>query len=452
MRTVVALLSCLFALGASMTRVQADDPKRPNVLFLFTDDQRSDTIGAFGNPQIQTPNLDALVAEGFVFRNAYCMGGNIPAVCLPSRTMLLSGRSLFHLNRVKPASPSLPKSLRTAGYLTYHHGKRGNTPHAIHQAFEISKYLHDDQQERRSGYPGKEIADDAITFLKERDRSKPFFAYLAFANPHDPRVANAEDRSRYDEATLPLPGNYLPLHPFDNGELLIRDEALAPWPRSPEVVKQHLADYYAVITHLDRQIGRILDTLRQTGDYENTIIIFTSDHGLAIGSHGLFGKQNVYEDGMKVPLVFSGPGIPKGQSEAFVYLFDLFPTLCDLTGTPVPDGLDGRSVAPILKGQADKVRDSVFLAYRSVQRSVREGDWKLIRYPRINKSQLFDLAHDPGETKNLADDPDQAIRVAAMMDLLKQQQEAAGDTLPLSTPNPDPAKVDASFFNRAKPR
>ena len=366
--------------------------------------------------------------------------------------MLLSGRSLFHLNRIKPSSPSLPKTMRGAGYQTYHHGKRGNTPHGIHQAFEINKYIYDDQKERRSGYPGKEIADDAIAFLKGRDRSKPFFAYLAFGNPHDPRVANPEDRSRYDEAGLPLPGNYLPVHPFDNGEMMIRDEALAPWPRTPEVVRRHLADYYAVITHLDRQIGRILETLRQTGEYENTIIIFTSDHGLAIGSHGLFGKQNVYEDGMKVPLVFSGPGIGHGESGAFVYLFDLFPTICELVGTEVPEGLDGRSVAPILKGERDEVRDTVFLAYRGVQRAVRQGDWKLIRYPRVDRTQLFDLADDPGETKNLAGEPGQRERVEAMMALLRRQQEAVGDTLPLSVSNPESGEVDASFFEKGKGR
>ncbi len=452
MRTLLAFAVCLVAGGVLPVQGASGDDSKPNVLFLFTDDQRADTIAALGNSNIRTPNLDRLVESGFVFRNAYCMGGDRPAVCLPSRTMLLSGRSLFHLNQWKPGSPSFPRSMRSAGYQTYHHGKRGNTPHEIHKDFEISHYLHNDQEERRSGYPGKEIADDAIAFLKERDRSRPFFAYLAFGNPHDPRVANAEERSRYDDASLPLPGNYLPLHPFDNGELLIRDEALAPWPRTPEVVREHLGDYYAVITHLDSEIGRILATLRETGDFENTIIVFTSDHGLAVGSHGLFGKQNVYEDGMKVPLVFSGPGIPKGESDAFAYLYDLYPTVCDLAGVAVPRGIDGRSLAPILRGETDGVRDTIFLAYRSVQRSVRKGDWKLIRYPRINTSQLFDLAIDPGETKNLAEEASQAERVEAMMTLLKRQQEAFGDSLPLTTENPDPAKVDASFFKKAKTR
>src|SRR4051812_1975253 len=158
--------------------------RRPNILFLFTDDQRADTIGALGNSSIRTPNLDRLAESGFVFRNAYCMGGNIPAVCLPSRTMLLGGRSLFHLKEAGPDAPSLPRAFNDAGYVTYHHGKRGNTPQAIQANFQVNKYLKNDQQERTSGRPGAEIADEAIAFLgrrdRDRDRDQPFLMYLAF--------------------------------------------------------------------------------------------------------------------------------------------------------------------------------------------------------------------------------------------------------------------------------
>ena len=142
------------------------------MLFLFTDDQRADTIGALGNPLIQTPNLDRLAGSGFVFSNAYCMGGNQPAVCLPSRTMLLSGRSLFHLEQATAERPVSPApSTRPA--MHYHHGKLGNTPHAIQTNFQTNKYLANDQQERSSGYPGKEIADAAVEFLGTRPRTGP---------------------------------------------------------------------------------------------------------------------------------------------------------------------------------------------------------------------------------------------------------------------------------------
>jgi arylsulfatase A-like enzyme len=441
---LLVLASALLAAPAA-----AEPPKRPNVLFLFTDDQRADTVHALGNPVIQTPNIDRLAESGFVFRNAYCMGGNVPAVCLPSRTMLLSGRSLFHLP-VPAEAPTFPKTLGSAGYATYHHGKRGNTPQQLQKDFQSNRYANDNR-ERTSGYPGKEIADDAVKFLRDRPRDRPFFMYLAFANPHDPRVVNAEYRGRYDESAMPLPRNFLPLHPFNNGDLLVRDEALAPWPRTPENTRKQLTDYYGVITYLDHEIGRILGALRESGEYDNTVIIFSSDQGIALGSHGLMGKQNLYEDGMKVPLIFAGPGVPKGRSDALVYLHDVYPTVCELAGVPVPAGLDGRSLAPVVRGQSAGVRDSVFLAYRSVQRAVRQGDWKLIRYPQVNRTQLFDLKADSDETKDLADDPRHADRVRELMGVLADQQKAFGDALPLTVANPVPAAVDLSFFQKKKP-
>ncbi|MEO6809598.1 MAG: sulfatase-like hydrolase/transferase [Isosphaeraceae bacterium] len=447
-RVRLAVLSLALA-GVVPIAASADDAARPNVLFLLTDDQRADTIHALGNPAIQTPHLDQLANTGFAFRNAYCMGGDRPAVCLPSRTMILSGRSLFHLRTLKADSPSLPKSMNAAGYQTYYHGKKSNTPHQIHKSFEQSHYLKDDERERTSGHPGREIADDAIRFLHESNDQRPFFMLLAFGNPHDPRVPSDQARRHYDEPTLPLPKNFLPLHPFNNGEMTIRDETLAPWPRTPEVVRKHLTDYYAVITQLDAEIGRVLQTLRDQGKYEKTIIVFASDHGLAVGSHGLMGKQNLYEDGMKAPLIFAGPGVPHGQSDALVYLHDLFPTFCDLVNTPVPPGLDGKSFAPILRGEKQpSVRDSVFLAYRSVQRAIRVGDWKLIRYPKINKSQLFNVKADPNETWDLADNPSQAARIKELTALLKASQDAEGDPLPLTSQHPTPASIDTQTLQR----
>lgn len=448
---VGTLIASTLALFATPHPVHAADAKpRPNVLFLFTDDQRADTIRALGNSTIVTPNLDRLVESGFVFRNAYCMGSTVPAVCLPSRTMLLSGRSLFHLSEAKVGSPNFPKTMNQAGYVTYHHGKKGNTAQQIQQDFQHNKYLANDQKERGSGFPGKEIADDAIRFLRERDKDRPFCMYLAFGNPHDPRVVNAEYRGKYDEGKMPLPANYRPLHPFNNGELLVRDETLAPWPRSPETVRKHLTDYYGVITYLDMEIGRVVATLKETGVHDNTVIVFSSDHGLAMGSHGLMGKQNLYEDGMKAPLIFAGPGIPKGQSDAFAYLHDIYPTVCALTGTPIPDVLDGKSLTPVIRGEAKQVRDSLFLAYRTVQRAVRQGDWKLIRYPQINKSQLFDLKSDPAEMKDLAGDPKHADKLKEMMELLAKEQERHGDKQPLSVEKPQPAEVDEGFFKKKK--
>ncbi|MGE3317265.1 MAG: sulfatase-like hydrolase/transferase, partial [Planctomycetaceae bacterium] len=379
--------------------------RKPNVLFLITDDQRADTVRALGNRFIQTPNTDKLVESGLVFRNAYCMGSTVPAVCTPSRTMLLSGKSLFHLKSPWNSRYEInfPKTMREAGYETYHHGKYGNGPSGIYKDFEHEKFIKNDNDERLSGYPGKEIADAAVEFFNKRDSSRPFFAYLAFGNPHDPRVINKEYRRPYEASRMPLPANFQPLHPFDNGWLAGRDEQLAQWPRTETEILEHLTDYYGVITYLDMQIGRVLDTLKQRGEYDNTIIVFTSDHGLAIGSHGLMGKQSLYDDAMKPPFIFSGPGIRHGSTDALVYLHDIFPTICDLSGVSTPPGLDARSFADVLAGRTEAGRESLFLAYLDVQRAVRRGDWKLIRYPRVNITQLFNLRDDPQEMRNLAE-------------------------------------------------
>lgn len=415
----------------------AAEPKRPNVVFLFTDDQRADAVGAFGHPVLKTPNLDRLVKSGFVFRNAYCLGSSVPAVCTPSRNMLLSGRAFFRWKGLQaPADqPNFPVSMKEAGYETFHHGKRGNVAVEIQKKFDHNHPL-EDQKERNSGQPGKTVVDSAIRFLDNRTDERPFFLYLAFESPHDPRVAAKEYLDQYDRDKIPLPKNYLPVHPFDNGEMTVRDEKLAPWPRTEAEVRRHLHDYYAVITGLDHHIGRLLKKLDQLKLTENTLIVFSSDHGLAVGSHGLFGKQNLYEDGMRVPLVFSGPGVPQGKSDALAYLFDIYPTVCQLTGAKVPEGLDGISLASVIQGKEKRVRESLFTAYRDVQRAVRDDRWKLIRYPHINRTQLFDLRDDPCETKDLSGDKQQAERIEKMTTLMKDWQKKLGDSAPLTSAKP----------------
>ena len=411
---------------------------KANILFLFADDQRADTIGALGNPAIKTPNLDSLVHRGFAFGNAYCLGGNIGAVCTPSRNMLLSGKAFFRWkgNLAPGEAPNFPLSLKDAGYLTYHHGKRGNTALNIQARFEINKYLANDQAERDSGEPGKEIVDEAIAFLKSKNDVRPFFMYLAFGNPHDPRVAAQKYLDLYERDRIPLPKNFLPLHPFDNGEMIVRDERLAPWPRTAEDIRRQVHEYYAVISGLDFHIGRLLQTLKDLGLSDNTLILYSADQGIALGSHGLMGKQNLYDPSMRCPLFFAGPGIDRGRSDALVYLLDIYPTVCDLVGAPAPAGLDGISFKPVMTGQAGAARRELFLAYRDVQRAIRDERWKLIRYPQVNITQLFDLENDPDETRNLASDAGQASRVGQMLGRLKALQSKFGDTQPLSVDDP----------------
>ncbi len=434
-------------LGAGIAGAQS---RKANVVFILTDDQRQDTIRALGNPHIVTPNLDALVRSGTTLMNAYCMGGHSAAVCLPSRMMIQRGNSWFRVTREKIAQPNLAETFKLGGYATYAFSKRGNVDNDAQSYYEFRDVpLPDDQTDRMAGEPGKQMADCAIRFLTgwKQKKNRPFLMYLAGAAPHDPRVAAKAYLARYDAEKIPLPKNYLPLHPFDNGELKIRDEALAPWPRTPERVQQELRDYYAVITQMDEQIGRIVQAVKDAGEFNNTYFVFTSDQGLAMGSHGLMGKQNLYEHSMRAGLLVAGPGIAKNRRvNDFAYLFDIYPTLCELTGTPGPTGIEGRSLAPLLLGKKYEGRDTIFLGYRDVQRAVRQGRWKLIVYPKVNRVQLFDLEADPFEVTDLSAKPDQGARVAELKALMRKQQELYGDKIALESERPGKAEVDASFF------
>jgi arylsulfatase A-like enzyme len=409
---------------------------KPNILFLFTDDQRADTVRALGNPHISTPNLDKLARSGLVFRNAYCLGGTMPAVCTPSRNMLLSGRSMFRYERYAPGDqPNLADSLKDAGYFTYHHGKQSNSAVEIQKKFDVNKTVND-QEVRQSANPGGIICDEAIRLIDERPKDKPFFAYLAFETPHDPRVAPKRFLDAYDPGRIPLPANFLPQHPFDNGEMTVRDELLAPWPRTPGEIRRHLREYYAVISALDENIGRLLRKLEERQILGDTLIVFSSDQGLAVGSHGLMGKQNLYQHSMNAPLFFTGPGIPKGETRALVYLMDIYPTLMGYIGAPAPATLDGASFLPALQRKSNTARSRIFLAYRQVQRAIRDERYKLITYPHINRTQLFDLRNDPHEMRDLAPLDGSAARIAWMKEELRLEQARFGDTQPLASSTP----------------
>jgi len=445
------LLGLLLTCNAFVFAQGGSKPKY-NVLFLFADDMRADSIGALGDKNVRTPNLDAVARRGFVMTNAYCLGGNVGAVCTPSRNMLLSGKAYFRWRDFTPPNqpnqkgllapgdaPNFPLSMKDAGYVTYHHGKRGNTAPLIQAKFDINKYLKNDLEDRTDGEPGRQIVDEAIAFLKERRDDRPVFMYLAFASPHDPRVAAKRYMDLYDREKLPLPRNFKPQHEFDNGEMTVRDELLSPWPRAEAEMRKTWHEYYATISGLDFHIGRLLQTLRDLKLEDNTIIVFSADQGIAIGGHGLLGKQNLYDHSMKAPLFLAGPGVPRGRSEALVYLLDIYPTICDLIGTPAPQGIDGVSFKPVITGKAKQARRELMLAYRDVQRAYRDGRWKLIRYPQVNMTQFFDLRSDPFELRNLAGDPAQAKRLAQMSASLQRMQKQFGDSLPLTVEKPQPA-------------
>ena len=447
--TVLTLVAC-----RSHPLIAREVPKpltKPNILILFSDDQRADTIAALGNSHIRTGNLDRLARQGTAFSRAYCMGSMQGAVCVPSRAMLLTGRTLFHVKDNLEGQTTWPEVFAKAGYSTFLTGKWHNQAESALRAFQKGKAIflggmgdpydlpfqdispqHTFVKSPKTNiHSVKQIADAAMEFIQGQSRETPFLCYVAFNAPHDPRVVPSLFHDWYNAHQPPLPKNFLPRHPFDNGALEIRDEQLAPWPRTPVVVRQHLADYYAAIEHLDVQVGRILDALEATGQAGNTLVVFTSDHGLAIGSHGLFGKQNLYDHSMHSPLIMAGPGIPKGRRiDALCYLLDIFPTLGELAGIAAPEGSEGQSLAPVLADLRKTRRDTIFTAYADTQRALRDERWKLIVYPKVHKTQLFDLRDDPGEVHNLAQDPNHAGELDRLMKLLRDSQRQLRDPEP----------------------
>jgi arylsulfatase A-like enzyme len=249
----------------------------------------------------------------------------------------------------------------------------------------------------------RRFADAAIQVL-DAATDQPLFLHVNFTAPHDPLLLPPGWQSAYAPDAMDLPASFLAQHPFDHGNFDGRDERLFKWPRTPEETRSEIAAYYAVISHMDQQVGRIIDHLQQAGKLNNTLVVFTSDHGLAVGSHGLRGKQNMYQHTIGVPLIFRGPGIPAGQQHASqCYLRDLFPTLCELAGIDSPgDRIDGVSLKPVIDGNQRQVHPFVVGYFRNFQRMIRTDNWKYIEYPDADRRQLFHLAEDPDELNDLS--------------------------------------------------
>jgi arylsulfatase A-like enzyme len=449
----------------------AAQAQKPNILFLFADDQRADALGCSGNSYIRTPNIDKLARSGVRFTNSYVMGGHHGAISAPSRAMLLTGKSLYHVYDVLDGVTTMPMFMASHGYQTFATGKWHNGIKSFEASFQQGENVfiggmsdHYQVPCRTLGSDGKLsepvtkgfstdlFADAAIAYLNNYSRGKkdkPFFCYVAFTAPHDPRSPRKDYVGLYPDESIPIPGNFKKFHPFIFDDMQVRDEHLAPWPRTPEIIQASLADYYALISHLDRRVGDIIETLKKDGLYDNTIIVYAADNGLAIGSHGLLGKQNLYEHSMKVPLIISGPGIPQDKvRDAFVYLYDLFPTLMKLCGLPEPAGVDGKDLTAVISGNSDGVRSTMFNVYRNTVRSVRDKEWKLIRYPERDYTQLFNLKRDPLEINNLAADEANKSKVDEMMKILAAWQKETGDTAVLKSKSILPMDYNPSLFKQ----
>jgi arylsulfatase A-like enzyme len=456
---------CLALLAIScVSRLAAADTK-PNIIFIVSDDQRPDTIRALGNPVIQTPQLDRLAARGSVFPRAIAAY----PICYASRAEILTGCCAFRAfpryptGAIDPQLATLAGTFQQAGYTTCYTGKWHNDGHPRQRGYTCTSGLFssggaqgakgtavDTQGRPVTGYVGwtfktddgrvelekgvgltprtsEHIADGAIAFLQQKP-ARPFLLHVNFAAPHDPRMMPPGYQGRYDPKTIPLPENFAPQHPFDHGNIAGRDEKLLAKPLDPDDVRRELACYYAVISHMDQQVGRICDALEAAGRKEDTLIIFTTDQGLALGSHGLLGKQNMYEHTVGVPLIIAGPGVPGGRRfSAQCYLRDLFPTCCELAGLPIPKSVQGKSLLPVLRGQADRIHDFVIAYFMGTQRMIRDERWKLVVYPQAGRQQLFDLQTDPHELHDLSADASHTERLAGLRAKLKSWLGNQGD-------------------------
>lgn len=415
---------------------------RPNILFIIVDDQSPFDLKVYDSSSpLETPTIDRLASEGVIIDGAYQMGAWCGGVCTPSRHMIMSGRKLWHVpdkpkngrNPNEKDEALVPKDLadytmaavfNAAGYDTMRTCKGGNSYAAANKMFTIvnDATKRGAPDEKGSGWHAQQVLD----YLSERDENKdedPFLIYFGFSHPHDARNGKPELLAKYgainhrNKQSLPpahpkqppLPANYLPKHPFDNTDLNVRDEVnvIGVWGnRDENTIRNEIGRQFACSENIDIQIAKVLTKLEEMGELDNTYIIYTSDHGMAIGRHGLQGKQNLYEHTWRVPYLVKGPGIPAGKRvQGNVYLLDTLATLCDLAGISSPATNQGQSFLPVLQGEKETVRDVLYGAYsggaKPGMRAVRQGDWKLIKYESETSgekmTQLFNLAENPDE-------------------------------------------------------
>lgn len=472
---MIRQLAFLFALSCSSIfwAGQTVGAAQPNILFIFADDHAYSAVHALGNDEIETPNLDGLARRGVTFSHAYNQGSWSGAVCVASRTMLVTGQFLWKAEKTyrntdkefRQQNRLWPQLLEKAGYETYFSGKWHIRADAT-KAFNVARHVRpgmpnqtpagynrpknkDDKNWKpwdksfegfwKGGVHWSEVLkNDAVDYLHQAAKNdKPFFMYLAFNAPHDPRQSPRRFVEKYPLEKISLPRSFVPEYPYEIGSNRIRDEQLAPFPRTPYAVKVNRQEYYAIITHMDHQIGQILKTLKETGQADNTYIVFTADHGLAVGHHGLMGKQNMFDHSVRVPFMIVGPDVPTGRTiDTPIYLQDVVPTTLELAKAKKPEHVDFHSVLPIIRGDSSGEYESMYGGYLAVQRMVTHDGGKLVLYPKIKRALLFDMRADPDELNDLASDETRP-RMRQLFKRLQALQKETGDRLDLAAAFPE---------------
>ncbi len=448
----------------------------PNILVLMTDQQRPDSLGCYGNPVAQTPNIDRLAAEGVVFENCYVPN----PLCCPSRYSLLTGR-YPHCHRVRanwyaprPGEQSFGHRLGAVGYNTNMVGKMHLTPWHDNFGFDgriiaeakFASHLPDDYARflQAHGLSRQELFDthdpDYIqngTAIRSRapqglhvdsfvGRSacevlrtarQPFCTIASFLSPHNPYDPPEPYDRLFVDAELP-PRN------MREGEILHKPREAYDyinnrlrWPfktdeLTPEQLQITKAYYYSTCTLVDDWVGRILSTLKETGQDENTIVIYTSDHGDLLGDHGLIYKQCFYEQSVRVPLIIHAPSrFQPRRVQDLVESIDLYSTICDLGAAWAGDGVQGTSLRPLLEGQTGYAHREAAFSENYFGRMVRHGDHKMVYYPGRPYGELYNLAEDPDEQDNLWDALEGSPTKQRLKDLLLEWAFASEDPLPL---------------------
>ena len=439
-------LGCCVVLAISSSTVAAD---KQNVLFIIADDLTATALSCYGNDVCHTPNIDRLAATGMRFTRAYCQG----AYCGPSRASLLSGyyphaTGVQGYNSPRAATgerATWPQTFKNAGYYSarvskiFHMGvpidietgsngaddpaswsERFNSSGPEWKAVGKGETLEGNADGKKSAVGGNTFVvvaadgDDSVHAdgktadkaceLIEQHKSEPFFLAVGFVRPHVPFVSPAKYHTAYDWQAMRLPEKVA--NDWDDlPKAGINYKTSENMQMNLTQQKKALAGYYAAVSYMDAQVGKVLDALERAGATDKTIIIFASDHGFHLGEHDFWAKVSLHEESVKVPLIMRVPGKPAGVSDSFVELLDLFPTTAHLCGLEVPDRLQGKDISPILDNPKHVVRDTAFCVSQNGNALLlRNERWAYIQYGEdaADGNELYDMESDPRQVHNLA--------------------------------------------------
>jgi len=415
--------------------------RRPNIVLIVADDWAHADLGIAGHPLLKTPNLDCLARDGVHFTHAFTPN----PICTPSRAALLTGQDCwtngcwFFGMPIRQKSEHFARLLSQAGYETFYTGKWHNDSSPSQRGFTSGKYIGgggpgagghsfpmvkdfgNTKKRQIERFDSKLFTDAAVEFLEsQRKGDKPFLLFVSYMTPHDPWTPPGKYATMYKPQAIDLPRNFMarPMNgakPFRyytdwHGTNLRDEKQMAPFPRTAEGVRDVRSRYYGTITHDDEQIGRILDTLDEKKLSKDTLVIFLADHGISLGAHGISGKQTMYEEGIRLPLIVRYPRLKRSHAKnpSLASLIDIFPTICDAAGVPIPESVEGKSLLNLYEGKGRWDRDRIFASFVSPERHrlnircIRTDRYKLVYHLTTDEIELYDLEKDPYELTNLA--------------------------------------------------